>query len=94
MQLSRIALNPSTEESALLAFAKQLFRIDQLSRIATEDFNARLLIPGPVPDELEIHLAYRIGLANELELLNQPQSMLFSVVAGVTQADSKERTPR
>ncbi len=87
MQLSKIALNPLTEESALLAFAKQLFRIDQLGRIATEDFNARLNVPGPVPDELEIHLAYRIGLANELELVNQPQSMLFNTVAGVTQTD-------
>ena len=87
MELSKIALDSSTQQAALLAFAKQLFRIDQLGRIATEDFNARLNVPGPVPDELEIHLAYRIGLANELELHNQPQSMLFSVVAGVTQAD-------
>ena len=89
MQLSKIALDSSTQEAALLTFAKRLFRLDQLSRIAAEDYNARLSASGsgPMPDELEIHLAYRVGLANELELPNQPHQMMFSVVAGVTPAD-------
>lgn len=87
MQLSRIALDSSTQEAALLVFAKQLFRLDQLGRIASEDYNARLSLAGPAPDELEIHLAYRIGLAEELELPDQPQHMMFSLVAGVTQND-------
>lgn len=87
MQLSRIALDSSTQEAALLVFAKRLFRLDQLGRIASEDYSARLGLAGPAPDELEIHLAYRIGLAQELDLPDQPQHMMFNLVAGVTQND-------
>ena len=38
-------------------------------------------------DELEIHLAYRIGLARALELPGQPESMVFKSLAGVTRED-------
>nr|WP_262501862.1 NEL domain-containing protein [Pseudomonas fragi] len=40
-----------------------------------------------MPDELEIHLAYRIGLARALELPGQPESMVFKSLAGVTRED-------
>lgn len=87
VQLSRISRNPRTREAELLMFARRQFRLDQLNRIATEHYSSLLNIGGVVPDELEINLAYRIGLAKALELPGQPQNMLFSVIAGVTQAN-------
>lgn len=87
MQLSNISLNSQTREADLLSFAKRLFRLEQVSRVASEDYNSRLHIAGPAPDELEVHLAYRLGLAKVLKLPSQPQSMLFKEIAGVTQED-------
>lgn len=46
----------------------------------------RLEGAGPAPDELEMHLAYRVGLARA-HLPGQPESMAFKSLAGVTQAD-------
>lgn len=87
MQLSRISLKSQSREIDLLIFAKRLFRLEQLENIAIRDYNTRLDIPGRRPDELEITLAYQIGLTKELKLPNRPHNMLFKEIAGVTQED-------
>jgi hypothetical protein len=68
-----------------LRVARQLFRLDQVERIARADVAARLAQERGV-DEVEVSLAYRTGLASELELPGQPRTMQFESIAGVTQA--------
>ncbi len=87
MQLSNISQSSPAREAGLLSFAKRLFRLEEVGRVAAEDYNSRLHIVGPHPDELEVHLAYRLGLAKVLKLPSQPQNMLFKEIAGVTQED-------
>lgn len=87
MELTRILAAPQTEEVELLRLAKRLFRLDELGKFASADYRARLALGGLAPDELGMHLAYRIGLAEALELKGQPESMTFSVLAGVTAED-------
>jgi hypothetical protein len=68
-----------------LRVARQLFRLDQVERIARADVQARLA-QGQDVDEVEVSLAYRTGLASELELPGQPRTMQFETIAGVTRA--------
>ncbi|HWH88925.1 MAG TPA: NEL-type E3 ubiquitin ligase domain-containing protein [Pseudomonas sp.] len=65
----------------LLNLGRGLFRLDQLNTIAHE--HAKVAKSDP----LEVNLAYRIGLAQELDLPGQPQNMLFEPQSGVTAAD-------
>ncbi len=87
MELSGLSGAGSPQKQQLLTLGKGLFRLDRLARIAHEHFLLRLEGAGPAPDELEMHLAYRVGLARALELPGQPESMAFKSLAGVTQAD-------
>lgn len=87
MELAKLTSDKPPQESELLKLGTKLFRLEQVSKIAAEDFAARLVEGGQAPDELEILLAYRIGLADALELPGQPKSMTFTVLAGVTQAN-------
>lgn len=66
----------------LLDLGRGLFRLEQLNRIARE-YAARDLKTDP----LEVSLAFRIGLADALELPGQPRNMHFGSLAGVTEAD-------
>lgn len=66
----------------LLALGRGLFRLDKLDQIAREH-----ALIHTAADPLEVSLAYRTGLAMELELPGQPQHMLFSGLGQVTEAD-------
>lgn len=71
----------------LLDLAKGLFRLEQLDRIVLEDLQARPVNPRQPVDEVEVSMAYRTGLAKDLELPGQSRSMLYPSLAGVTQAN-------
>ncbi|UVK92239.1 hypothetical protein LOY49_18635 [Pseudomonas atacamensis] len=67
---------------ALLELGRSLFRLDKLEEIALEHS-----LRAPKVDALEMNLAYRIGLTDELGLRGQPKGMLFDAQSGVTAAD-------
>ncbi|MDM3886419.1 NEL-type E3 ubiquitin ligase domain-containing protein [Pseudomonas sp. BCRC 81390] len=72
------------EQQALLRLARQLWRLDEVDRIAQQDYQARR-DEGADPDQIELVLAYRVGLRTQLHLPAQPSDMLFAEVAGVEQ---------
>ncbi|WP_433887066.1 NEL-type E3 ubiquitin ligase domain-containing protein [Pseudomonas vranovensis] len=78
-------------EYALIDLARGLSRLDAVERIALGDI-AKRRAAGLRVDDVEVRLAYRIGLAERLDLPGQPQSMLFERMANVTaaQLDSAE----
>ena len=101
MELAAVSRDASLEVGQLLTLGKKQFRLHKLSQIAAAHFK-RQLAAGEAADELEVHLAYRIGLAADLDLPGQPRNMSFGRLAGVTQADlevakfeveNAERTP-
>lgn len=77
------ASDPAAATRARLRLARQLFRLDQVEMIAREDMNVRRA-QNRAGDEIEISLAYRTGLAIELDLPGQPRTMHFQALAGVT----------
>lgn len=74
------------DEAGLLQLARRLFRLDQVEAYAREDMNRRHA-QGRGVDEVEVSLAYRVGLAARLDLPGQPQTMQFEAIGGVTRAD-------
>ncbi|UVL58596.1 NEL-type E3 ubiquitin ligase domain-containing protein [Pseudomonas sp. B21-035] len=72
-------------EYALVNLARGTSRLDAVERIALRDIAVRRAA-GLRVDDVEVRLAYRIGLAERLDLPGQPQSMLFGRIANVTQA--------
>lgn len=71
----------------LLATSRSLFRLNRVEAIARLDMRQRIEARGIEPDEfeeVELLLAYRIGLAQRLGLLNQPETMLFAATEPVT----------
>ncbi|MFJ2529611.1 NEL-type E3 ubiquitin ligase domain-containing protein [Pseudomonas helmanticensis] len=73
----------------LLELGRSLFRLHRLNAIAHEH-------AGKVGnlDEIEVNLAYRIGLAKTLGLPGQPQNMLLGLKSGVTAADLEKAQHR
>lgn len=78
----RQSINAHDQAARLLSLGRRLFRLDYLSRIAREHVQA-----NPGLDAVEVELAYRIGLADRLELVGQPQYMRYGSVSGVKPAD-------
>lgn len=88
-----------------LRVARQLFRLEQVERLAREDVKVRLA-QGQHVDEVEVSLAYRTGLAEELDLPGQPRTMQFETIAAVSrqqlaaaaatvrEAEATEQLPR
>ena len=73
-------------QASLLKLARGLFRLDQVERLANQDMERRRLQHRDV-DEVEVSLAYRVGLATSLDLPGQPRSLQFARVAGITTDD-------
>ncbi|MDF0731532.1 NEL-type E3 ubiquitin ligase domain-containing protein [Pseudomonas entomophila] len=73
-------------EVGLLSLARRLFRLDQVERFARADMSRRQA-EGRGVDEVEVSLAYRVGLATRLDLPGQPRTLQFGAVAGVSAAD-------
>ncbi|MGY4527919.1 NEL-type E3 ubiquitin ligase domain-containing protein [Pseudomonas sp. TE21394] len=80
---ARVDAAGGNQEAALLQLGRRLWRLDEVDRIALEDIQARRA-DGADPDEIEVGLAYRIGLRDSLDLPAQPGDMLFAEVGGVT----------
>lgn len=74
---------PEQARAARLDVARRLFRLDRVEQIAREDIESRRA-QGRGVDEIEVSLAYRSGLARELNLPGQPATMQFQAVAGVS----------
>ncbi|WP_082224319.1 NEL-type E3 ubiquitin ligase domain-containing protein [Pseudomonas trivialis] len=83
--------------AAVLTFARQATRLEAAEAHAQINIEKR-----PGVDPAEVRLAYRIGLAEDLELPPQPRRMLYRELAGVTSDDltaarneilSSERAP-
>lgn len=70
------------EQAALLHLGKQLWRLEQVERIALEDIQARG-VAGRDVDQIEVVLAYRIGLRVALDLPAQPGDMTFADIANI-----------
>lgn len=70
------------EQAALLHLGKQLWRLEQVERIALEDIQARGA-QGRDVDQIEVVLAYRIGLREALDLPAQPGDMTFADIANI-----------
>lgn len=77
----RQAVNAHDRAGRLLQLGRRLFRQDYLGKIAKED-----TLADPKLDPVEVELAYRIGLAERLDLIGQPKHMNYGSLGGVTSA--------
>ncbi len=68
-----------SDSSALLKLSRGLFRLSELEKIA-----ATYAVEHLSADPLEVSLAFRVGLAQALELPGQPKHMNFALFANVT----------
>ncbi|WP_153787505.1 NEL-type E3 ubiquitin ligase domain-containing protein [Pseudomonas sp. EMN2] len=70
-------------ERDLLRLGRDLFRLDEVERLATLDIESRW-DSGAFVDDVEVRLAYRVGLAEPLNLPAQPEGMRYASSADVT----------
>lgn len=82
---ARVDAAAGGEQAAFLRLGRQLWRLDEVDRIAQRDYESRRAA-GADPDQIEVVLAYRVGLRATLDLPAQPSDMLFAEVAGLDQA--------
>ncbi|MGE8115196.1 NEL-type E3 ubiquitin ligase domain-containing protein [Pseudomonas sp. NPDC086566] len=94
MHVSQFTHNgePAATATERLLLAQRLFRLHEVERLARADMDARYadgrwLRGEHDEEEVEVSLAYRVGLASRLDLLGQPREMLFGGLARVDQAD-------
>lgn len=74
----------SRAERSLLQLGRELFRLEEVERLAALDIQARTEA-GEMFDEVEVRLAYRVGLGQSLELPGQPRGMRYTNSAQVTE---------
>ena len=75
-------------EGELLSLARRFFRLDRVEAYARQDMSGRETL-GEEVDQIEVSLAYRVGLARTLELPGQATTMQFRTIAGVTEEHLK-----
>jgi Leucine-rich repeat (LRR) protein len=75
-------VEPGKEGAALFKLGRSMIRLEQ-----TEATASRVISLKPSVDPAEVRLAYRIGLAQRLELPRQPSGMLYRNLSQVKQAD-------
>ncbi|MBJ9976574.1 hypothetical protein IAE35_13660 [Pseudomonas sp. S75] len=73
-------------EAGLLNLARRLFRLEQVE-MHVRSVIQRRRAAGEAVDEVEVSLAYRVGLAEALDLPGQPSSLQFTLIADVSDAD-------
>ncbi|NWA03033.1 dermonecrotic toxin domain-containing protein [Pseudomonas gingeri] len=83
LEQAQALADPVARGVELLKLAKSKARLQALGRVADGEYRRQLALEQP-PDEVEIHLAYRIGLTQKLELLAQPEAMIFRAMSNVT----------
>uniref|UniRef100_UPI00036B6174 dermonecrotic toxin domain-containing protein n=1 Tax=Pseudomonas asplenii TaxID=53407 RepID=UPI00036B6174 len=81
--------SPQRIEASLLELARGKSRLERVNRQARAEIDRRVA-EGLTPDEAEVYLAYRIGLAERLNLPWQASKMQFRSIAHVepTQLDA------
>lgn len=86
------------QAATLLKLSRGLFRLDEVEKIALADIQQRTTAINDMPgltaaerlrrisalEEVEIKLAYRFGLKDQLELPGQPQQVRFTGLGNVT----------
>ncbi|NWB26372.1 NEL-type E3 ubiquitin ligase domain-containing protein [Pseudomonas gingeri] len=86
---ARVLAVRSDEPTELLKLARGLFRLERIDDIARDHIrmmSERPEVPSPsAVDEVEVNLAYRVGLGRSLYLPGQPQEMFFRTIANVTE---------
>ncbi|WP_017906385.1 NEL-type E3 ubiquitin ligase domain-containing protein, partial [Pseudomonas asplenii] len=95
------------EPVQLLKLARGLFRLEQIDAIARNHVQALAENPevpsASAVDEIEVNLAYRVGLGRLMHLPGQPREMFFRSIAHVTEEQIQaaharilqaEQTPR
>ncbi|MGA8137420.1 MAG: NEL-type E3 ubiquitin ligase domain-containing protein [Pseudomonas gingeri] len=88
----------SSEPTELLKLARGLFRLERIDEIAREHVKALYEQPerpsAGMVDEIEVNLAYRVGLGRSLYLPGQPKEMFFRSIAGVSEEQILEARGR
>ncbi|MFJ4387241.1 NEL-type E3 ubiquitin ligase domain-containing protein [Pseudomonas sp. NPDC089408] len=82
---------PGATAKQRLILAQRLFRLNQVDQFARADMDARYADGRwergqHDEEEVEVSLAYRVGLSQRLNLLGQPGNMLFGELAQVSPA--------
>jgi hypothetical protein len=85
----RQSANAHEKAALLLRLGERSFRLDYLGRIAREKAEANKSL-----DPVEIELAYRIQLAEQLKLVGQPKTMHHASLGKVTPSDLTDATDR
>ncbi|MBF8675714.1 hypothetical protein IRZ53_13395 [Pseudomonas fulva] len=80
-------------EQALLHLGRQLWRLDEVERVAMDDVRWRQA-DGADPDEIEVVLAYRLALRERLDLPISTSGMSFREVAGVSETHIEQAASR
>ncbi|MFJ4066274.1 NEL-type E3 ubiquitin ligase domain-containing protein [Pseudomonas sp. NPDC089996] len=77
-------LSLAEAEAPLVRLGRELFRLDQVDRIALAHIDTvRRRDPHALVDDVEVLLAYRVGLARQLHLPGQPSHMYHARFSGV-----------
>ncbi|MGY2182665.1 NEL-type E3 ubiquitin ligase domain-containing protein [Pseudomonas agarici] len=86
---ARVLASRSDEPTELLKLARGLFRLERIDEVARDhirDLSDRPEATSSSPvDEVEVNLAYRVGLGRSLYLPGQPKEMVFRSIANVTE---------
>ncbi|WP_224771034.1 NEL-type E3 ubiquitin ligase domain-containing protein [Pseudomonas sp. FEN] len=88
----------TNEPTELLKLARGLFRLERIDDIARAHVKALQDSPevssSSAVDEVEVNLAYRVGLGRSLYLPGQPKEMFFRSIANVTEKQILEARTR
>ena len=80
---------PMQAEQTLLRLGRSLYRLDQVDSIAARHIQELRRDPYAVVDDIEVYLAFRVNLADRLDLPAQPRSMNYPEHSRVTAADAR-----
>ncbi len=85
---AHIALSAGEEaeraEATLLRLGRSLYRLDQVDSIAARHIQEMRQDPYASVDDIEVYLAYRVQLADRLDLPAQPRQMHYLEHSGVS----------
>ena len=86
---THIALHAAGEggaraEATLLRLGRSLYRLDEVDSIAARHIQEMRQDPFAAVDDIEVYLAYRVHLADRLDLPAQPRNMNYLQHSGVT----------
>lgn len=77
---------PAQAEASLLRLGRSLYRLDQVDAFAARHLQQMRQNPFQHIDDVEVYLAYRVNLAQPLDLPAQPYHMHYEAFSGVSSA--------